>query len=141
VLDGEVAIFDRQLRSRFDWLRDPDHEEVATPPLRMVFDLLYRAGRDQTKRPLRERRARLEEIVAGAERIFPVRRLTRRRRPCGHSTAQGHQQEAAAAHAGTLGRGGDGRCAQIALFRKHRWRHSCYTCSWVEFAGETGTTA
>ena len=42
----------------------------------MVFDLLYRAGRDQTKRPLRERRARLEEIVAGAERIFPVRRLT-----------------------------------------------------------------
>jgi bifunctional non-homologous end joining protein LigD len=32
VLDGEVAIFDRQLRSRFDWLRDPDPEEVATPP-------------------------------------------------------------------------------------------------------------
>ena len=29
VLDGEVAIFDRQLRSRFDWLRDPNHEEVA----------------------------------------------------------------------------------------------------------------
>jgi bifunctional non-homologous end joining protein LigD len=76
VLDGEVAIFDRQLRSRFDWLRDPDPEEVATPPLLMVFDLLYRAGRDQTKRPLRERRARLEEVVAGRERIFPVRRLT-----------------------------------------------------------------
>ena len=74
VLDGEVAIFDRQLRSRFDWLRDPD--EVATPPLMMVFDLLYRAGRDQAKRPLRERRVRLEEVVAGAERIFPVRRLT-----------------------------------------------------------------
>jgi bifunctional non-homologous end joining protein LigD len=51
VLDGEIAIFDRQLRSRFDWLRDPDPEEVATPPLLMVFDLLYRAGRDQTKRP------------------------------------------------------------------------------------------
>jgi bifunctional non-homologous end joining protein LigD len=50
VLDGEVAIFDRQLRSRFDWLREPDPEEVATPPLLMVFDLLYRAGRDQTKR-------------------------------------------------------------------------------------------
>src|SRR4029450_6880391 len=69
VLDGEVAIFDRQLRSRFDWLRDPDSEEVATPPLLMVFDLLYRAGRDLTKRPLRERRSRLEELVAGAERI------------------------------------------------------------------------
>jgi bifunctional non-homologous end joining protein LigD len=76
VLDGEVAVFDYQLRSRFEWLRDPDPEQVATPPLLMVFDLLYRAGRDQTKRPLRERRARLEEIVAGAERIFPVRRLT-----------------------------------------------------------------
>ncbi len=76
VLDGEVAIFNRQLRSRFDWLRDPDPEEVATPPLLMVFDLLYRSGRDQTKRPLRERRARLEELVASAERIFPVRRLT-----------------------------------------------------------------
>jgi bifunctional non-homologous end joining protein LigD len=24
VLDAEVAIFDRQLRSRFGWLRDPD---------------------------------------------------------------------------------------------------------------------
>src|SRR4030095_6006829 len=62
VLDGEVAIFDRQLRSRFDWLRGPDHEEVATPPLLMVFDLLY-ASRDVTKRPLRERRARLEDLV------------------------------------------------------------------------------
>ena len=32
VLDGEVAIFDQQLRSRFDWLREPDPEAVATPP-------------------------------------------------------------------------------------------------------------
>jgi len=24
VLDGEVAIFDQQLRSRFEWLREPD---------------------------------------------------------------------------------------------------------------------
>jgi bifunctional non-homologous end joining protein LigD len=76
VLDGEVAVFDYQLRSRFEWLRDPDPEQVATLSLLMVFDLLYRAGRDQTKRPLRERRARLEKLVAGAERIFPVRRLT-----------------------------------------------------------------
>jgi ATP-dependent DNA ligase len=41
---------------------------MATPPLLMVFDLLYRAGRDQTKRPLRDRRARLEEKMASAER-------------------------------------------------------------------------
>jgi bifunctional non-homologous end joining protein LigD len=75
VLDGEVAIFDRQLRSRFDWLRDPDPEAVATLPLLMVFDMPYRAGRDFTKRPLRERRARLEELLAGGDRILPVRRL------------------------------------------------------------------
>lgn len=39
VLDGEVAIHDQQLRSRFDWLREPDPEAVATPPLFMAFDL------------------------------------------------------------------------------------------------------
>src|SRR5262245_54504211 len=47
VLDGEVALFDSHLRSRFDWLREPDPDAIATPPLFMVFDLLYRAGRDQ----------------------------------------------------------------------------------------------
>jgi hypothetical protein len=30
VLDGEVAIYDQQLRSRFDWLREP--ETPAVPP-------------------------------------------------------------------------------------------------------------
>jgi bifunctional non-homologous end joining protein LigD len=42
VLDGEVAIYDQQLRSRFDWLREPDPDAVATPPMYMVFDLLHR---------------------------------------------------------------------------------------------------
>jgi bifunctional non-homologous end joining protein LigD len=40
VLDGEVAIFDQQLRSRFEWLREPDPDAVASPPLFMAFDLL-----------------------------------------------------------------------------------------------------
>jgi bifunctional non-homologous end joining protein LigD len=75
VLDAEVAVFDQHLRSRFEWLRDPDADAVATPPLLMVFDLLYRGGRDLSRKPLRERRQRLEELVAGAQRIFPVRRL------------------------------------------------------------------
>jgi len=35
---------------------------VATPPLLMVFDILYRDGRDLTARPLRDRRARLEDV-------------------------------------------------------------------------------
>src|SRR5215472_3342498 len=37
VLDGEAAIYDQQLRSRFNWLREPDAGAVATPPMLMVF--------------------------------------------------------------------------------------------------------
>jgi ATP-dependent DNA ligase len=51
VLDGEVAIYDQQLRSRFDWLREPDPAAVATPPLFMAFDVLYQDRRDLTARP------------------------------------------------------------------------------------------
>jgi hypothetical protein len=40
VLDGEVGIYDEQLWSRFEWLREPDPSAVATPPLLMAFDLL-----------------------------------------------------------------------------------------------------
>jgi ATP-dependent DNA ligase len=37
---------------------------------------MYRNGHDLSQRPLRERRQRLEELlVAGADRILPVRRL------------------------------------------------------------------
>lgn len=75
VLDGEVAIFDQHLRSRFEWLRDPDPEAVATPPLLMVFDLCYCNGRDLSRRPLGERRLRLKNLVDGSERVMPVRRL------------------------------------------------------------------
>src|SRR5215470_2454199 len=64
VLDGEVAIFDEQLRSRFDWLREPDPDAVATPPMLMAFDLLHYDGRELTGPPLRDRRARLENVVA-----------------------------------------------------------------------------
>jgi ATP-dependent DNA ligase len=51
VLDGEVAIYDQQLRSRFEWLRDPDPDVVASPPLFMAFDLLYRDGVDLAAQP------------------------------------------------------------------------------------------
>jgi hypothetical protein len=73
--DRRCAISHQQLRSRFEWLREPDPTEVATPPLYMAFDILYRNGRDLTARPLRERRVRLEDVVAGSEMVFPVRRL------------------------------------------------------------------
>ena len=41
----------------------------------MAFDLLYQDRRDLTRRPLRDRRARLEDSVAGSELVFPVGRL------------------------------------------------------------------
>jgi bifunctional non-homologous end joining protein LigD len=41
----------------------------------MAFDLLYYDRRDLTARPLRDRRARLEDAVADSELVFPVRRL------------------------------------------------------------------
>ena len=75
VLDGEVAIYDQRLRSRFDWLREPDPDAVATPPMFMAFDLLHQDGRELTGRPLRDRRAQLENVVAGSEFVLPVRRL------------------------------------------------------------------
>ena len=46
VLDGEVAIFDEKLRSRLDWLHEPDPAAVATPPMLTDFDLLHRDGRE-----------------------------------------------------------------------------------------------
>jgi bifunctional non-homologous end joining protein LigD len=74
VLDGEVAIFDQQLRSRFELLRG-QADIVHTPPVYIAFDVLYRDGVDLTDRPLRQRRAQLEEHVAGGDLVFPVRRL------------------------------------------------------------------
>jgi bifunctional non-homologous end joining protein LigD len=41
----------------------------------MAFDLLYWDRRDLTGRSLRDRRARLEDVVAASEPVFPVRRL------------------------------------------------------------------
>jgi bifunctional non-homologous end joining protein LigD len=77
VLDGELAIYDQELRSRFNWLREPDPDAIATPPVFMAFDLLHQDGREFSGRPLRERRARLEDVVAASEFVLPVRRLAR----------------------------------------------------------------
>src|SRR5262245_8843173 len=52
VLDGELAIYDQQFRSRFDWLHEPDPDTVASPPLFMVFDVLCHDRRDLTGRLL-----------------------------------------------------------------------------------------
>jgi bifunctional non-homologous end joining protein LigD len=75
ILDGEVAIFDRQLVSRFEWLRNGPKNEVSTPPIYMVFDLLELEGDDLRTRPQRERRQALEQLVAGHQLLIPARQL------------------------------------------------------------------
>jgi bifunctional non-homologous end joining protein LigD len=75
VLDGEVAIFDEELVSRFEWLRHLNHEDLATPPMFMVFDLLQLEGKDYRPEPLKVRRKALERVVKGQSLILPARRL------------------------------------------------------------------
>ncbi len=75
VLDGEVAVFDTALVSRFEWLRGRPKGETATPALYMVFDCLYARGKDLRQRPLRIRRHVLEGEVDGHRLILPARRL------------------------------------------------------------------
>jgi bifunctional non-homologous end joining protein LigD len=74
-LDGEVAVFDAQLLSRFEWLRHINHGDLATPPLYMVFDLLQLGDKDYRLEPLKVRRKALEKLVKGQKLILPTRRL------------------------------------------------------------------
>jgi ATP-dependent DNA ligase len=53
---------------------EADPEAVAAPSIFMAFDLLYRDGRDVTMRPRRDRRARLEDVVAGNTLVFRLLR-------------------------------------------------------------------
>jgi bifunctional non-homologous end joining protein LigD len=76
ILDGEVAVYDEQLVSRFEWLRAQPKDEVATPPMMMVFDLLRLEGQDVRHEPLRIRRERVERVLDGVLAVLlPVRRL------------------------------------------------------------------
>jgi bifunctional non-homologous end joining protein LigD len=75
ILDGEIAVFDNRLLSRFEWLRSRPKDEVATPPTLIAFDCLYLRGRDLRDRPLRQRREAFEEAIEGETVILPARRL------------------------------------------------------------------
>jgi bifunctional non-homologous end joining protein LigD len=76
ILDGEVAVYDRQLVSRFEWLRHSSPPALATPPLFMVFDCLYARGKDLRSRPLYVRRNVVEDVLDGEDLLLPVRRLS-----------------------------------------------------------------
>jgi bifunctional non-homologous end joining protein LigD len=52
VLDGEVAVFDERLVSRFDLLGDPSSDVPTTRPVFIAFDVLYARGRDLRAQPL-----------------------------------------------------------------------------------------
>jgi ATP-dependent DNA ligase len=76
MLAGEVAVFDQELVSHFEWLRHLNHGDLATPPLYMVFDLLHLGEQDYRNEPLRIRRGALEKLVKGQTPILPARRLS-----------------------------------------------------------------
>ena len=75
LLDGEIAVFDSQFISHFEWIRAQPKDEPATPPTLIAFDCLYTRGKDLRKRALRIRRNVLEELVDGAHLMLPARRL------------------------------------------------------------------
>jgi len=75
-LDGEVAIFDEHLISRFEWLRHGTHESFSTPPIYMVFDVLKVGSQDLRQEPLRTRRKVLEGLLDGQRLLLPARRLS-----------------------------------------------------------------
>ena len=74
-LDGEVAVFDKDLVSRFEWLRGRTEDEPATLPVYICFDILELDGRDLRPQPLRQRRRVLERLVSNHAWVFPARRL------------------------------------------------------------------
>jgi bifunctional non-homologous end joining protein LigD len=71
LLDGEVVAFDRKLVSRFQLL-----QQGQVPYAYMVFDCLYRNGKDLRGEPLPARRDALEKAIGETERLFPSRRLS-----------------------------------------------------------------
>jgi len=75
VLDGEIAVFDERLVSRFDLLMEPDLDVLSTSPVYVAFDVLYAHGEDLRGRPLSARRVILEGLVEGGEGVYAVRRL------------------------------------------------------------------
>ena len=75
-LDGEVAVFDQDLVSRFEWLRHLNHGDLAPPPLFMAFDLLRLGDNDYRAEPLKIRRRALVKMLKGQTLILPVRRLS-----------------------------------------------------------------
>jgi bifunctional non-homologous end joining protein LigD len=70
LLDGEVAAFDRRGVSRFQLL-----QQGRAPRSYVVFDCLYRNGKDLRREPLPVRRAALETVVGIRGTVHRARRM------------------------------------------------------------------
>ncbi len=75
ILDGEVAVYDAQLVSRFEWLRHASPSHLSILPLFMVFDCLQARGKDLRSQPLYVRRNVIEDVLDEQDMVLPVRRL------------------------------------------------------------------
>jgi bifunctional non-homologous end joining protein LigD len=75
VLDGEVAVYDEKLVSRFHLIGDQESGVLCTPPVYIAFDVLQVGHRDVRGRPLRERREVLEDLLADVDMVLPCRQL------------------------------------------------------------------
>jgi bifunctional non-homologous end joining protein LigD len=75
ILDGEVAIFDERLISRFEWMRHGKPPGIATPPMFMAFDCLYVDGVDLRPRELHARREALLLAIENTKLLLAARRL------------------------------------------------------------------
>jgi bifunctional non-homologous end joining protein LigD len=72
LLDGEIVSFDRKAVSRFQLLQQGRGE-----PVYVLFDCLFRDGKDLRHEPFSSRRATLEEVVAPGKVLLLSRRLAR----------------------------------------------------------------
>jgi len=70
LLDGEVVGFDPELVSRFQLL-----QQGGVPLVYMVFDCLWKDGRDLRNETLAVRRKALESAIGKTPGLFPSRRL------------------------------------------------------------------
>ena len=75
VVDGEVAVVDKELVSRFHLLGDDDTGVLCPRPIYIGFDVLQVGRRDLRARPLAERRVFLEDQLGGHTMVLPCRRL------------------------------------------------------------------
>ncbi len=75
LLDGEVAVFDRNGVSRFQLLQNAQGGSVYA-----VFDCLYLNGLDLRREPLSKRRAAMEDSI-GSSKVLAPSRIPQRERP------------------------------------------------------------